>query len=371
MSDIREIFRKISYQLEDMWMSVRLRSTLNNIKSNKAVWIAFSLGFILTLSFVSLTLERNSQVKNLKAGLLQLQDGLNEFGLDIAYDKIKFSSVFTRPLFEVENFTFYSPRQQWRLLLPKLKIVPAFFSFNKFIIAPGPDFTITSNGEAYKGTAENTNIEVSLNKSQIKLLMAEIRNIDIKKLAKIQELNLAGRQTGYNNNLKGVISSFENHLEMKNITLNGLLNYPLTSQISRLYLKTNLMGTLKQKSTFTLSMQDWLRRGGLVEISNLIVNWDSFSLVGRGELNFDEALHPNLHLETSSKALIRLLDELQQKEVIERKGVFVAKILLSNKAFKLKENDTALTVTTPIDYRDGKLAVENVTIRRFGAEKQQ
>lgn len=53
---------------------------------------------------------------------------------------------------------------------------------------------------------------------------------------------MAGRHTPNRTGLNSIAAVFENHIELKNITLNGLLNYPLTSQISRLYLKTNLMG---------------------------------------------------------------------------------------------------------------------------------
>ena len=68
---------------------------------------------------------------------------------------------------------------------------------------------------------------------------------------------------------------------------------------------------------------------------------------------------------TSSKALLRLIDDLQKNGFLERKGVFVADILLKSKGFKLHEEDKHLTLTTPINYQDGKLSVENITVKNF------
>lgn len=59
------------------------------------------------------------------------------------------------------------------------------------------------------------------------------------------------------------------------------------------------------------------------------------------------------------------MEDLQDRNFLERKGVFVANILLSNKAFKLNEDDEHLTIVTPIDYRNHKLAVENITVKTF------
>jgi hypothetical protein len=61
--------------------------------------------------------------------------------------------------------------------------------------------------------------------------------------------------------------------------------------------------------------------------------------------------------------MLRLLSDLQKNKFLERKGVFVANILLGAKAFKLKEDDEHYTISTPITYRDGKLAIENITIK--------
>ena len=88
-------------------------------------------------------------------------------------------------------------------------------------------------------------------------------------------------------------------------------------------------------------------------------------MVGRGDLYFSEKLEPRLHLNTSSKALISVMELLEEEQIFERKGVFVSRILLKNKAFKMNEQDEFQTVVTPIDYKDNKLLIENIPVASF------
>ena len=56
---------------------------------------------------------------------------------------------------------------------------------------------------------------------------------------------------------------------------------------------------------------------------------------------------------------------------LESKGVFVAKILLNSKAFKMNRDDKFMTVTTPIDYKDGKLMIENIVVKDLTQSQEQ
>lgn len=47
---------------------------------------------------------------------------LNTFGLDIAYEKISFSSSFTRPLMTADDFRLYSLNGNWSLTIPRLRL---------------------------------------------------------------------------------------------------------------------------------------------------------------------------------------------------------------------------------------------------------
>ena len=338
--------------------------TLLFLKSNLWGVLAFILAFILGLFFINLTMSRTYAVKQLKSALVNLEEHLNEFNLDIAYDSYSASSIYTQPLITFTNFELYSPGK-WSLKLPELRIRNSVWNAGRFYIILG-DEQILSFGKDKNITitSQNADLQIAANTAgNLELLLAQIKNINVKNYFKIQELNLAGRRTGTLNNGGLALSVFENHFEAKNITLNGLLNYPLSSEISRIYAKTNFVGALNPEGPLTAAMENWLHQGGYIGIPNLVINWNPLLLVGRGEINFNEKLEPSLHLMTSSKGLTKLMDDLQDRNFLEKKGVFVAKILLANKSFKLSEEDRYSSVITPLDFSNGKISVENITVR--------
>ena len=337
---------------------------LSFLKTNLWGTLAFILAFLLGLFFINLTMSRTYAIKQLKSALVNLESYLNEFNLDIAYENYSTSSIYTQPLIRFTNFELYRPGK-WSLKLPELRIRNSVWNAGRFYLILGNEQILSfGKDESITITADNADLQVAANSGgHLELLLAQIKNINVKNYFKIQELSLAGRRVGTQNNGGLPLSVFENHLEAKNITLNGMLNYPLTSGISRIYAKTNFVGTLNPGESLTAAMENWLHQGGYIGIPNLVVNWNPLLLVGRGEISFNEKLEPSLHLMTSSRGLTKLMDDLQERDFLERKGVFVAKILLSNKSFKLSEEDRYSSVITPLDFSNGKISVENITVR--------
>ena len=131
------------------------------------------------------------------------------------------------------------------------------------------------------------------------------------------------------------------------------------------YAKTSFIGRFNPEEQFLTAMETWLKEGGFIEVPNLVIQWEPLTLVARGNVNFNEKFAPRIQLNTSSKGLLRLLSDLQKNNFLDSKNVFVANILLTNKAFKLNSEDTELTISTPISYSDGKISIENLTIKDF------
>lgn len=337
---------------------------LTFLKSNLWGELAFVLAFLLGLFFINLTMSRTYAVKQVKAGMLRLETFLNEVGLDIAYDDYATSAIYTQPLIKFTNFELYKPGA-WSLKLPEFRIRNSVWNHNRLTLVLGKEQTLSfGQDDKMDIVSDNADFQTAFNaEGNLELLLAKIQNINVKNYLKIKELNLAGRRIGTHNSGGLTLSVFENHFEAKDITLNGLLNYPLTNTISRIYAKTNFVGTLNLEDSFTAAMENWLHQGGYIGIPNLVVNWNPLLLVARGEINFNEKLQPALHLMTSSKGLTKLLDDLQERDFLDRKGVFVAKILLANKSFKLSEEDTYTSVITPLDFNSGRISVENITVR--------
>lgn len=327
---------------------------------NPLAWLSLVLCFGISLLVLNFSLQRSLMVKVLKAEILTLQSNLNEFGYDLAYDNLKINGRFPLPVLKVENLQIYplTSNGTFGLQIPHLELHAHFWQPYKFDIKIADQQAMMVNNQTYNYKLGPSDLSFELNDlgdfNKIKLNFSEL---DIKDFAKINILTYNGQTNSAN--------SFENQLDVQDITLNGLLDYPLAQKINRLYLHANLSGKIQQQDNFRRSLNDWLQQSGNLNIESLVINWPPFALVGRGELSFNEELTPRLHLETSSKAMINFMDELDAKNWLESKGVFVAKVLLTNKSYLLKETDKYLTVTTPIDYRDNRLAIEKITVKTF------
>lgn len=357
--------RKIPYAVEETAVWVRLNFSREGLRKNRSWWGSMLIAFGLTLVFMFMSFERAAQVRQLKRQIVAVEEGLNEFGWDFAYDNIEFGYLFTNALVKVDNLTLYNPEQQISLIIPRFKISPSLLNLSLFNVSFGGKQELKIATDFYPILADDDNLKVQFKDGKIESILASWRDISIKNFAHIAEFNYAGRQTENRINLSGPNAVFENHAEVKNVTLNQRVNHPLGREIEQIYVKLEQLGEIKAADNWHQAAQNWLQDKGYFNISNLMIKWQPFSLVGKGELNFNENLQPIVRLNTSSKALLELLNDLQERQIVERKGVFVANILLGNKAFRLKEDDDKLTIVTPMNYRDGEITIENVSIKRF------
>ena len=316
-------------------------------------------------TFIDITLTRNAAINQIKKDIITWQNYLNEAGLDIAYENLRFNNILIYPLIEVDNLQIYnlSGKHLWNIKINHASFSLSWLGGRKINTDLGEQSVFVFDEKAHIINTPENALSINVNKNfGFKNLHLELDNLEIKDFAKIKELVFALRHHQQADAGTALYPSFESHLEIKDVTINGLIQYPLTSKITRIYTKINLRGQIKPEESFAPAIENWLHQGGFLEISNLIVQWNPMILVGKGDINFNESFSPRMHLKTSSKAMLELMQDLSKNELFERKGLFVAKILLSNKSFKLRDNDKYLTVTTPIDYQDGKLNIENIPI---------
>lgn len=345
-----------------MRVNIPIKSFLN---TNSTALICGALGFLLGFSLIFIIMLRGFHVELLKKGLATNIERLNEIDIDVAYGNIEFNRLPGLDLANLKDFSFYALDGSWKLSFPEIRIYQPWLGTNQLLISLGTIQELNLHGKLYQIEGDEAVLELTLEDKKPQLLLAQLKNLNIKDFAKIGQINLASRRLNKYLPADSFLPSLENYLEINNVDINGLLNYPLTSHINRLYLKTMLMGQIDGSSDLLLNIHNWLNKDGYIDISTFTVNWPPLLMVGRGQLSFTENLKPVLRLETSSKGMLKLIDDFQNKNFIDNKGAFVAKILLSNKAFKLHKDDEELTVVTPIDYRDEKLAVENFTIKTF------
>ncbi len=322
-----------------------------SLSQNKVALIVGSIAFILTFISIFLTLEKISTIKHLKAEIIQLQKDLNAIGWDISYEHLSFNTLTFSSIMTVKDLSFYHTEHNFKVAIPKLSVKTQLFSFSKFDIIPSETITLSTGEKNWPIKTKHTNIEIEIKDNKVAKLLAELSDINIKNTAHIQTVNIAGRHTNNTLAINGPTAVFENHLDIQNIKISHNTNIPLSKTINRLYLKTDTIEDSQKSAS--------------LNISNLIIDWSPFSLVGKGEFYITSTGAPNLLLETSSKGLLNLLNHLQEQNIVERKGIFVANIILTNKAFKLKDEDTELTIITPIAYKDKNLTIENISIRKF------
>lgn len=338
----------------------------NWIKNNRLGIFSFIFTFSIILSFIGITLSRNAAIRSIKNEIEITIKKLNEIGIDIAYSNIEFNNIFTYPLISIQNLQLYNleGKNLWNISFSEIKGNTSLFNTNNIKMQFSENAKIRINDKEFPINIANGELRIKTNKKQeLNALKLNINDINIKNLAKIN--SLSGEMQKINSAMQApvILPTIEANIEAKNISLNGLLNYPLTSQIERIFIRSNVIGTFPSSTTFLLSSENWLRSGGFIEIPSFLINWDPLLMVGRGTINFDEKLTPKIQLQTSSKALHELLQDLLKIGFIEKKGTFVANVLLKAKSFKLKKEDKYLTVTTPITYSDGKLSIENVMVK--------
>ena len=334
-------------------------------KRNKLGIFSFLFSFTVIVTFIDMTLTRNAAIREIKKSILTWQNYLNEAGLDIAYENIRFNNIFIYPLLEIDGLQIYNLKGEhlWSFKTDKLSFRLGWLNSKKLKAGGAAQSVFLFDGKAHPIALPGISLTVSTSSDgAFKDLQLDLKDSEIKDFAKVRELTFALRRHKLPEKTSALFPSFESHLEIKDVAINGLRQYPLTSKIGRIYAKFNLRGQIKPDEFFAPAVETWLHEGGFIAISNLIVHWPPLILVGRGDINFSEDFAPRVHVKTSSKAFLNLLEDLNKNESFERKGLFVSKILLSNKAFKLRDNDQYLTVTTPVDYRDGKLTVENIPV---------
>lgn len=347
---------------------------LRFIRENMWGLCSFLFSFVVVITFIDATISRNAAIRGIKFGIARLTSELNEVGLDIAYDKISFNNIFIYPLVEVKNLQLYNLKGKnlWQIKISELDGRPGLLDIKKLKLRAGNQAEISINGTTYSTHLGSAKSIISLQTDwRIQEWQTYLQNINIKDIAKIADITFVSRKLNHENAARILTPTVESHLDARHIVFNGLINYPLASEMQRIYAKFNLMGALDNGDTLMLAAENWLHSGGFIEIPSVLINWQPLLLVGHGDIKFDENFSPKLQLQTSSKAMINLLEDMQSKSYLERKGVFVANILLGAKAFKLHDEDKYLTVATPITYRDNKLAIENITVKNLTPQKQQ
>lgn len=325
---------------------------------------AFVAAFVLMLLSVWAFMQRSFGLNQINKEILKIQESLLSAGWDMAYDEANSSSF---PLFApvtFSNFKIYALDGSKAWSTEELEIEAALFDCGHIKLNTSRNQTLTFNGKVYPAEIPVLDIDLFFDR-ELGLKEVNIEGIgwNVQDLITVDSFRLASQRMAPLN-ISELTPFFENHMEIKGAKISEQVDFPLRKKINRIYTNANIIGMMKAKPTYNETLAAWLRLGGVIDIKKLIVEWAPLTMVAHGDLYFNEKLEPVLHLNSSSKGLEETLDMLQDN-FLESKGVFVAKILLNNKAFKLNPDDKYYTVTTPININSNQILIENIPLKTF------
>lgn len=346
---------------------------LAKLRYHVAGIVSFLIFAVIGYTLVWMGFERLDAIKTIRKEIVRLENSLTSVGYDLAYEDLDFSSFNPFQIMSVKNLQFYSRIEGRHAVwtLPELSLKTGLFNSRK-ITFNMPGAQLLELGEKkYNVSMPEVFWEFRLDDTD--RLMQSIflaKNVKISDFADIGEVQIASRRMAVQQ-VSDLAPFFENYIDVRNVTFNALLDYPLAQTIERLYVNADIIGTIYGTDTYQNDWKNWKTLGGGIDIRRLVVNWGPLLLVARGDVGFDKQLHPEVNLRSSSKALSLFLDEMENKGFLPGKGVFVAKILLNSKAFKMNKDDKFMTVTAPIAYKDNKILLENVVLKDFSIPKKE
>lgn len=327
---------------------------------------AFITAGVLAFFWMWLFLSRYNSINIIKQEILRIQDSLNEVNWDIAYDDLRFSVWYPKNLASVKNLKIYSLDEDkpFSLDIPELNIKSGLSGNGKLQFSFDDEIKAETENNQYNLFIPDLKFNLSYdNMFGLRQATLTAKDLIVKGKMKIGSLQLAIMPLAPVS-IQQLSPAWEGYMLIEDIKLDKKFKSGLSDSIDKLYINANIVGKPGLDKSYKTSMYDWLEMGGHVDIRTMTLNWKPMAMVGRGSLSFNEKMEPNLHLETSSKALPNMMDMMLKEKWLDSKGVFVSKILLGNKAFKLSPDDKYFAVIAPIDYKENKVMIENITIMK-------
>ena len=307
-------------------------------------------------------LARNYGVDSLKKELGKIIESVNVSGYDIAYDQIEFSTVSPFKIMEIKNFKLYKIADtRWELTIPEVRLNADILNYKKLNLDVSRHALLNIGQQEYPVNLEGAVISLTFDDCGFYNLAGEMRDLLISRIAKIETVKFATQRTQAKA-LTGSKPFLENYLELANIDLLTNNTWNMSPRIDEFYINANIIGKITGAKSYQQALRKWKDNDGSIEVKKLILNWKPLVMVSRGNIYLDGQFNPSLKLITTSKALIETMDNLEKAEVLEKKGVFVSKIVLSNKARKISEDEDFYTIITPLTLSSDEMTIEGIPV---------
>ena len=264
--------------------------------------LSFVFSFVLVFSCLYVTAQRGIMVKKIRKSLPEIITSLNEIGIDLAYDNIKFNPVAFFPLMKIDNPQLYSldERQYWNIKFDNVKLYANLLGASQLQIKFADHGSFSQGNTLYETTSDKTAIYIKDLISQPELLIRS-EKFNIKNLALFNNVTFWLKPSHLNDtNAKG-LPFYQSLLEINNVTINGMINYPLSSHIKNISAKADIIGKFSFDDDLLTSAESWVKNGGFIDIPQLIVQWAPLTLVGRGNVHLNGNLHRRGHFSNFSR----------------------------------------------------------------------
>ncbi|MBQ8465610.1 MAG: DUF2125 domain-containing protein [Alphaproteobacteria bacterium] len=315
------------------------------------------VSFVVCLCFITAYFYRTYAIGTLKIQFEELEKNLQSIGYDFAYDDLRFYSFSPWQIMRAKNFRIYSLDEknffQWNA--EEFNIDVGLWNIQKVGIYLGRNHTLQIGSQEWPVHFDESNIKMRLKKGKFKELLMSFKGITVKNLAFVDSLQTQ---------IKHQHSPFAfTKTDLKGLTIDDATGWPLNKKVDHFYLYSSLQGSWDSDVSASDAFYEWIDKGGYVQVNKMILNWKPLIMVANGDIHFDENANSTISLNTASLAMLETIDKLDENNFISKKGAFVVKLLLNNKAIQQNPADQYKTVVTPLKISKDAVLLENIKLR--------
>lgn len=139
-------------------------------------------------------------------------------------------------------------------------------------------------------------------------------------------------------------------LALSNLTLPSDLKLPLGHRLAAGALRGRLRGQW-ESITFNQALANWRDGGGVIELDELMLNWDPLTLSANGTLALDQHLQPLVAVTARMTGFFETVDALVSANLIRGRDASMAKMVLG--LLSKHPNSGAPVLELPLTVQDG------------------
>lgn len=326
----------------------------------KRWWLSFVTGivaFIICFCFLTTYFHRSYAIGVLKNQFEELEKNLQSVGYDFAYDELRFSVFSPWQIMRVKNFRIYSLDEQnfWQWNMEEFNVDVGLWNIRKVGFYLGHRHTLQIGKREWPIYFDESEIGVRLKNGAFKEFLMSIKGMAVRDLMTVDTVQAKVKHQ--HNPLANT------KIDIKGVTIDDMTGWPLNKKLDHFYLDSSLLGNWDSDVPASEAFYEWVDKGGYVDVNKVILNWKPLIMVANGDIHFNENADPTISLNTASLALLETLDKLNDNNFVSKKGVFVVKLLLNNKAVQRSPTDEYKTIVTPLKISKDAVLLENIKIK--------